>query len=329
MSKALKWLFPILLAITFFLLEVMFGSVRLPLGEVISALFGQKVSETTRLIVVESRLPRAITASLAGSGLAICGLLMQRFFQNPLAGPSVLGITSGASLGVALVVLLTGGALAAIGIVLGAFFGSMVILLIILLFALRVQRPVTLLIFGLMVGYMVSAAVILLQFGSSKEALRSFVFWGMGSFSDMKWSEISVLSVVVIAGFFWAFSLARKLDLWSLGESYARSMGLNHRQFRIGVLLLTGIITSIVTAYCGPIAFIGLAVPHLARGFWKSGKHAVLIPAVAISGMIIGLGCDLIARLPGAEGALPLNAVTSFMGAPVVIAIILKGRRVF
>lgn len=207
--------------------------------------------------------------------------------------------------------------------------GAMVVLLLIILFSTRSVSPTTLLIFGLMVGYLVGALVTILQFGSTKESLRSFVFWGMGSFADRSWVETGVLSLVVFIGAALTFLLHRQLDLWSLGEEYARSMGLNHQRFRIYILVLTGMMTGVITAYCGPIAFLGLAVPHLARGLWSSGRHRVLVPAVMITGMIVALGCDLISRLPGTEGGLPLNAVTSFLGAPVVIAIILKGRRVF
>lgn len=327
--KPLIWILPLLSIIVLFALELFLGSVALSAKEVVNALLGQSTDLTTEIIVRQARLPRAITAAMAGGGLALCGLLMQRFFQNPLAGPSVLGITSGSSLGVAFIVLLGGGAVAGLSIVLGAFVGAMAVLSIILLFAGMRRSPVTLLIFGLMVGYVVSAAVTLLQAGTTNEALRTFVFWGMGSFADLHSGEVLILTTVVLSGLLLASAMHRQLDLWSLGESYARSMGLNHKRFRFAVLLLTGLLTGVITAYCGPIAFIGLAVPHLARGLWQQGRHAVLIPAVVLSGMAIGLGCDLISRLPGTEGGLPLNAVTSFFGAPVVIAIILKGRKVF
>lgn len=318
-----------MLVIILIALELILGSVYLPVRDVWQSLTAPGENLTSDIIVRQARLPRALTALSAGGGLALCGLLMQRFFQNPLAGPSVLGITSGSSLGVALIVLLGGATFGGFSIIFGAFVGAMAVLSIILLFAGMRRSPVTLLIFGLMIGYVVSAAVTLLQAGTSSEALRSFVFWGMGSFADLTAGETLMVTVTMAGTTLIAFAMHRKLDLWSLGESYARTMGLRHRQFRLGLLLLTGVLTATITAYCGPIAFIGLAVPHLARGLWQHGRHAVLIPAVVLSGMAIGLGCDLISRLPGSEGGLPLNAVTSFFGAPVVIAIILKGRKVF
>lgn len=327
--KPFVWIVLLILLITLIALELFLGSVQLPVREVWKSLTAPGDNLTSDIIVRQARLPRALTALSAGGGLALCGLLMQRFFQNPLAGPSVLGITSGSSLGVALIILLGGVTFGSYSIVLGAFTGAMVVLSVILLFAGMRRSPVTLLIFGLMIGYVVSAAVTLLQAGTTREALRSFVFWGMGSFADLSAGQTLIITVTMAGCTLIAFTMHRQLDLWSLGESYARTMGLRHRSFRFGLLILTGILTATITAYCGPIAFIGLAVPHLARGLWQQGRHAVLIPAVVLSGMVIGLACDLISRLPGTEGGLPLNAVTSFFGAPVVIAIILRGRKVF
>ncbi len=328
-KSARNWLLAFALLLLLFIAELLFGSVRLTTAQVIDALTGRSSERVTELIVIHARLPRALTAALAGGGLALCGLLMQRFFHNPLAGPGVLGISSGASLGVALIVL-AGGALSAssFSVVTAAFTGALVVLGLILLFSLRLNSPVSLLIFGLMVGYLVSSIVTLLQAGSTSEALRAFVFWGMGSFADNSYADIALMAAIVVPGGLTAGWLHRRLDLWSLGEDYARSSGLHIGRFRMGVLITTGLITGAITAFCGPVAFIGLAVPHLARGVWQSGRHAVLIPAVIISGMVIGLACDLLTRLPE-SGSLPLNAVTSFFGAPVVIALLLKGRRVF
>lgn len=311
-----------------FAAELFLGPVALTGAEVLDALFGAESGGMHEVIVRRSRLPRALAAMTAGGGLALCGLLMQRFFHNPLAGPGVLGITSGAGLGVAIVVMSgVGGAMLSASMVGAAFAGAMVVLSLILLFSLRLNSPVSLLIFGLMVGYMVSSLVTILQAGTSSEALRAFVFWGMGSFADLHFSQLGTMAVVVVAGGLSAGWMHRSLDLWSLGEDYARSSGMNVARFRLGVLVITGIITGAVTAWCGPIAFIGLAVPHLARGLWQTGRHSVLVPAVVLSGMIVGLACDLLVRLP--DGGLPLNAVTSLFGAPVVIVLLLKGRRVF
>jgi iron complex transport system permease protein len=325
---AWKWYASVGLIAALFAAELFLGSVTLTAADVWLALKGGHPDDVSALIVKRVRLPRAFTALLGGGGLALCGLLMQAFFQNPLAGPGVLGISSGAGLGVAVVVMAGSvGMVAPVSIVAAAFIGAMAVLALILLFSKRMRSPVTLLIFGLMVGYLVSSLVTILQAGSTSEALRSFVFWGMGSFADRSASELYLMTALLVPGAVVAYSLHRQLDLWSLGEDYARTSGLNVGRFRVAVLVVSGLMTAAVTAFCGPIAFIGLAVPHLARGVWQSGRHAVLIPSVVFSGMIVGLACDLIVRLPA--GSIPLNAVTSIFGAPVVIALLLKGRRVF
>ena len=317
------------LVLLLFLLEIFIGSVPIAAADIWSVIIGESENKIHQIIVLESRVPRALTALFAGGGLALSGLLMQRFFHNPLAGPSVLGITSGSSFGVALVVLVTGSAvLSQVSIAVAAFIGAMAVLLLILVASKRIASSVTLLVLGLMIGYMVSAGVTVLQFGATKEALRSFVFWGMGSFSDLKTTEVLILGGTVLVGSSVIFMNTRKLDLFSLGNEYAYSMGLDVKKFRFVLLLVTGVLTGMVTAFCGPIAFIGLAVPHLARGLWQNGKHAVLVPAVVLSGSVIGMTCDLILRLPIGQ-SLPLNAVTSLFGAPVVIYILLKGRKVF
>lgn len=306
--------------------ELFFGQVVLAPLDVVKALVGTSDNAVTHIIVTGSRLPRALTAALAGGGLALAGLLMQQYFHNPLAGPGVLGISSGAGLGVALVVMAGLGGNSIVG---AAFAGAMAVLVLILAFARRMPQPVSLLIFGLMTGYLVSAVVTIVQAGTTSEALRSFVFWGMGSFADLSYGQVAVLALAVVPAVLLALRMHRRMDLWSLGEAYARSSGLNVARFRWEVLVATGLITGAVTAYCGPVAFIGLAVPHVARGIWQTGRHAVLVPAVVVSGMAIGLTCDLLVRLPIGAGGLPLNAVTAFFGAPVVIALLLKGRRVF
>lgn len=310
--------------------ELFLGSVHIEMQDVLASLWGSNTNPIHDIIIRESRIPRAFTALFAGGGLAMCGMLMQRFFHNPLAGPSVLGITSGASLGVALVVLITGGAVSTqFGIPFAAFSGAMGVLLLILLASTRIKSAVTLLILGLMIGYMVSAGVTVLQAGANKEAMRSFVFWGMGTFSDLQYSEVLLLGSIFLVSILLIAFNTRRLDLFSLGNEYALSMGLDVRRFRFLLLIVTGILTGIITAYCGPIAFIGLAVPHLARGIWQSGKHKVILPAVILTGMITGLVCDLLIRIPIGTSGLPLNAITSLIGAPVVIYILIKGRKVF
>lgn len=325
-AQAWRWGIALATVAVLFVAELFFGQVVLEPRDVVNALFNRSENPVAQLIVSESRLPRALTAMLAGAGLALAGLLMQRYFHNPLAGPGVLGISSGAGLGVALVVMAGLGGGSIVG---AAFAGAMAVLALVLVFARRMPQPVSLLIFGLMTGYLVSAVVTIVQAGTTSEALRSFVFWGMGSFADLNDLQVGVLALAVIPSIFLAYRMHRRMDLWSLGESYARSSGLNVARFRWEMLLATGLITGAVTAYCGPVAFIGLAVPHVARGIWQSGRHAVLVPAVVVSGMAIGLVCDLLVRLPIGAGGLPLNAVTAFFGAPVVIALLLKGRRVF
>ncbi|MDP4826643.1 MAG: iron ABC transporter permease [Flavobacteriales bacterium] len=318
------WIVAIALIPALFAVELLLGSVSLTFSEVLSALSNDEQS-LHHLIVVKSRLPRSITAMAGGGGLALCGLLMQTYFHNPLAGPSVLGVTSGASLGVAAVLLAgaTGAVLPA------AALGSLLVLLMIMLVADRLKSQVSLLIFGLMIGYLTSSVVTILQQGASKEALRSFVFWGMGSFADLNNGEATLLLTMTGLAALVAFALHRQLDVWTLGNDVAATMGVSRRRFTWQVLLITGLVAGAITAYCGPVAFLGLAVPHLARGIWQRGNHATLIPAVVLSGMAIGLACDLVSRAPGADSGFPLNAITSLVGAPVVIFVILKGRRVF
>jgi iron complex transport system permease protein len=318
------WIVAIALIPALFAVELLLGSVSLTFSEVLSA-FSNHEQSLHHLIVVQSRLPRAIAAMAGGGGLALCGLLMQTYFHNPLAGPSVLGITSGASLGVAAVLLAgaTGAVLPA------AAVGSFLVLLMIMFVADRLRSQVSLLIFGLMIGYLTSSVVTILQQGASKEALRSFVFWGMGSFADLNNGEAILLLTMTGLAALVAFAMHRQLDVWTLGNDVASTMGVSRRLFTWQVLLITGLVAGVITAYCGPVAFLGLAVPHLARGIWQRGNHAVLIPAVVISGIVIGLVCDLISRAPGADSGFPLNAITSLVGAPVVIFVILKGRRVF
>ena len=326
MTPSLRWILTVAGVLALFAAELFFGQVALAPADVLRALLGASTNSVTEVIVTGSRVPRALTALLAGGGLALAGLLMQRYFHNPLAGPGVLGISSGAGLGVALVVMAGLGGSSVVG---AAFAGAMGVLALILAFARRMPQPVSLLIFGLMTGYLVSAVVTIVQTGTTSEALRSFVFWGMGSFADLNYAQLGLLAIAVVFSVAFTWHMHRQLDVWSLGEAYARSSGLNVVRFRWSILLSTGIITGAVTAYCGPVAFIGLAVPHLARGIWQCGRHAVLVPAVVITGMAVGLACDLLVRLPIGQGGLPLNAVTAFFGAPVVIALLLKGRRVF
>lgn len=319
------------------LAELILGSVHVPFSQVWAILCGgegDKASYST--IVLDSRLPRTLTGILAGAGLAMSGLLMQTYFRNPLAGPSVLGISSGASLGVALLVMLAGGTgvlykLAGIGgylaVALAAGLGAFAALALILWVARRMSSAVTLLIFGLMLGYLTSAIIIVLQKGATQGSLQAFVFWGMGSFANTIGTGLAVLSSAVGIGLLTVLTFARSLNAMLLGRDYATSMGVNVKRVEVLLLLSTGLLAGVVTAFCGPIAFLGLAVPHLARGVMKSSDHLWLIPSVLLVGMALALGCDLISRVPLAHGHIPLNAVTSIVGAPIILWIIVRNKR--
>lgn len=319
-----------------FLLETMLGPVNIPLVEVVDIIQGQEPEKPQwTSIVMHSRIPRALTALVAGAMLAWSGVLMQTLFRNALAGPSVLGITSGASLGVAIMTMLAGalgwfaqstGVRADLAVVIAAMIGAFSILGLVLLVSSRLKDPVTLLIFGLMIGYITSALVSILQFEASSESLRSFVMWGMGTFAKVRGLNLWVLAGLGSIGLFTSIFLIQSLNLLLLGESYASSMGVRVKRLRLLIIILTGLMAGSVTAYCGPIAFLGLAIPHLARGLFKTSDHRVLLPAVILLGAFVGMFCDLVSRGAFGGDGLPLNAVTSILGAPVVIYVIFKRR---
>jgi iron complex transport system permease protein len=321
----------------FFTLELLFGSVILQAREVLNVLTGRPVDaekEYVREILVLSRIPRALTSLVAGASLALCGLLMQTFFRNPLAGPSVLGVSSGASLGVTLAIAGSGG----LGFALGSFFeslaisfaamlGAFAIMAAILAVAMRLRDNASLLIFGLMLGYLCSSLIILVEYGASKEALRGMIVWGMGSFAVAGKDGIMIMALATAGLYIWCSLNARHFNIMLLGEDYSQSMGLNYRRMRIALLTAAGAAAGIITAFCGPVAFLGLSVPHLARALFRTANHRILVPATALAGALIALGCDLISRLPGSADTLPLNAVTSMVGAPVVIYLLVQGVR--
>lgn len=325
------------LSVTLFLLNLIFGSVNIPFEAVVKIIFGDvAVNDSWRLIVLKSRLPQTVTAILAGAGLAVGGLQMQTLFRNPLAGPSILGISSGAGLGVALVLLLAGKiggvALSHLGwtghlsVALAAFAGASLVLTLILFLSRHLKDNAMLLIVGIMVGYAASALVGILKFYSMKEDVHAYVIWGLGSFSTVSWSQMGVLFPVVMLGLVGSFFLVKPLNVMLLGDQYAGNLGINIKVSRLLIILCTGLLTATITAFCGPIAFLGLAVPHLTKGLFRTSDHKVLIPAVVLAGIAVALFSNLIARLPGFDGALPINAVTSMIGAPVVIWVILKGK---
>ncbi len=320
-----------------FALNLMIGSVTIPLRDFWQVLLGHG-DETARTIIMDYRLPQAITALFAGIGLSVSGLLMQTLFRNPLADPSILGISSGASLGVAVVVLLTGHlsgmavstmpGWSTIGVTLAAFAGAFIVLLLILALSSRLKSMVSLILVGIMIAYIAGSVTDVLKFFSQKEDVHTFVIWGFGSFSNVGKSQLGYLSITVTAGAIVAFILSKSLNLFLLGERYAENLGLNIRRTSLLTILISGFLMAVITAFCGPIAFIGLAVPHLARFTYHTSNHFTLIPTTAVIGMDLALLCNLIARLPGFDGNLPINSVTALIGAPIVIYVIFHRQKV-
>ncbi len=322
------WSLSVLLLVVLFLLSLAFGTVAIPLSEIGTVLMGAGSDKLYQTIIIESRLPRAVTALLGGAGLSLAGVLMQTLFRNPLAGPSVMGLTSGASLAVAILTLGASGILLSpYSLVIAAILGSTAVLIIILAVAKRFADISTVLIVGLMLSFFTSAIVGFLQSMSSDAALKNFVFWGFGSFADVSLHRLPLFAVPILAAFCIAPILIKPLNAILLGELHAESMGIRVRRLRISVMLITGVLTGVVTAFCGPVAFIGLAAPHLARMLFRAVDHRLIMPSALVLGGALGLACDLIARLPGLAGALPLNTVCAFMGAPVVIYLIFAGRK--
>ena len=327
----------IIVGIILFILNLFVGSVTVPLDEIFKVLLKENSDNTLNVIIFNYRLPQALTALLAGAALAVAGLLMQTLFRNPLADPSMLGISSGASLGVGIVILLTGaisgtavssfGWWSTIGVSLAAFIGAVLVLFVMLAFSSRMKNMTTLIIIGLMIAYLAGSITDILKFFSLKEDIHAFVIWGMGSFSGVGTSKMPIFAISIIIGLFVTFFLSKNLNILLLGEMYAENLGLNIRKNSVIIILVSGYLTAIVTAYCGPIAFVGLAMPHIARFLFKSSDHRLLIPATMLIGMDMALVCNLIARMPGFDGNLPINAVTAFIGAPVVISVILKSRK--
>jgi iron complex transport system permease protein len=285
-----------------------------------------------RYIVMESRLPQAITAMLCGGGLAVSGLLLQTAFRNPLAGPSIFGINSGAGLGVALVMLLLGGSLSIgsvsmtgfVAVLMAAFVGAMAVMTLIFFFSTIVRNHVMLLIIGIMIGYISNSAISLLNFFATDEGVKSYMVWGMGSFGNVSMDQMPVFALVTLLGLAGAMLLIKPLNALMLGDRYAENLGVNILRTRNWLLIVTGVLTAITTAFCGPVAFIGLAVPHIVRLLFVTDNHRVLMPATALTGAVIALLCNLTCFLPGEAGVIPLNAVTPLIGAPVIIYVILK-----
>lgn len=341
MNRKTKILLMILLAlsiIVILILNLLLGTVMIPAGDVIDILLGnQNDNRIWTNIVMKSRLPQSLTAAMAGAGLAVSGLLMQTVFRNPLAGPSVLGISSGASLGVACVVLLSGsiggvalsklGVIGEVTITLSAIIGSLLIMALISYVARKVRGNVTLLIMGVMIGYIANAIIGVLKFFSAEEDIRAYVIWGLGSFSRVSGGQTTVFIGLMLILLPTAFFLIKTLNLLLLGDSYARNLGLNIKRARLFVIGCSGILVAVVTAYCGPIVFLGLAVPHICRGLFHTSNQTTILPASLLGGASLALLCNLIARLPGFEGALPVNSVTALVGAPVVMWVLVNKRK--
>lgn len=324
--------------LVFFILNMVLGTVSIPVGSVWNILFGVKEESIIwQNIIWKSRFPQTLTALVAGAGLSISGLQMQTLFRNPLAGPSELGISSGASLGVAFIILLSGslagtalikmGLFGEIAISVAAVIGAMAVMMLIITISQYVKGNVILLIIGVMIGYIATAIIGVLKFFSNDEDVRAYVIWGLGSFSKVSGNQVYTFVAIMAVLIPLSFLFIKTLNLMLLGEGYARNLGLNIRRARLYVIICSCIITAIITAYCGPIVFLGLAVPHLCRTIFVSSDHRILMPAVTLTGASLALFCNLVARMPGFEGALPINSVTALIGAPIVISVLFRKRK--
>lgn len=323
----------VVLLFLLFMLNIFCGAVDVPFVEVFKALAGESTNEMWRLIVVETRLPQAIVALLAGAAISVAGLILQTLFNNPLAGPEVLGINSGAGLGVALVMLLSHGAVVSgalggfVAVLLGAFIGALLVIALILSLSSVLKNKLYLLIAGVAISYLVSSVISVLNYFATSEGVHSYMIWGMGSFGavsmgQMMWFALPLLLLLAVALF-----MMKPLNALLLGDDYAANLGVDVMGTRVVLLAVTGLLTAVVTAFCGPVAFIGLAVPHIARLFLKTGNHCLLLPATMIVGASVALLCNLLTMLPGESGLLPLGAITPLVGAPVIIYVVLKDCR--
>ena len=339
MPKGLKYsLLFVILIIILFTANLFLGSVSIPFQSVVDILLGnQAEKQAWSHIILDSRLPQAITALLTGGALAVSGLLLQTAFRNPLADPGILGISAGANLGVAIVILLFGSSIGSVGsfdlsysmsIVIGAFFGSVLILAIIMGFASIIRNNVMLLIIGIMVGYLTSSVISILKFWSTTENAYSFMIWGMGDFSGVSTDQLFFYSIVIGIGLFISILLIKPLNALLLGERYAANLGVNIKLVRFLLLLCAGLLTAVTCAFCGPVAFIGLAVPHIARLLLGTANHKSLLPVTILIGSAMALMCNIISVLPGASGMLPLNAITPIFGAPVILYVIINQKRI-
>lgn len=333
----LKIILLVVVIMVLFMLNLFEGSIRIPASDVVNILLGQTdgVKPSWRYIVIESRLPQAITAVLCGGALSTSGLMLQTAFRNPLADPSIFGISSGAGLGVALTMLLLGGSLSLgslqvggfVAVIAAAFIGAMTVTAVIFSFSTIVKNNVMLLIIGIMIGYLASSAITLLNFFATDEGVKSYMVWGMGSFGGVTMKHMPVFASATLLGMAAAMMLIKPLNALMLGDRYAENLGVNIRRTRNLLLAATGLLTAITTAFCGPVSFIGLAVPHIARLIFRTDNHLLLLPATLLCCSVIALVCNAICFLPGESGVIPLGAVTPLMGAPVIIYVIMRGRK--
>lgn len=340
MKKQAPLFYSILIILLFllFLGNLAYGAVSIPIGQVIDILMGKEVERAAwHNIVMSARLPQAVTALLAGASLATSGLLLQTLFRNPLAGPSILGISDGANLGVAIVMLYLGGSLRQLtgwavsgylAVILAAFAGACLILGIIIFFSSRVKSNVMLLIIGIMIGYLASSVISILNYYAAADKVHTFVMWGLGNFSGVSVDQLPWFAFFSFIGLFFAILLIKPLNALLLGELYAANLGIKIKTTRILILICTGLLTAVVTAFCGPVSFIGLAVPHIARLMLGSSNHKMLVPVTMLCGSCIALLCNMLMVIPGTNIILPLNAVTPILGAPVIIYVIVNRKNI-
>lgn len=330
------------LILLLFIANIFLGSVKIPAQEIVDILLGRDCSrESWYFIIINSRIPQAVTALLCGASLAVSGLMLQTVFANPLAGPSILGISSGANLGVAIVMLCAGGTIPFLNssassispqfslftlIIFAAFLGSMAVMALILFFSSFIHNNLALLIIGIMIGYVTTSAISLLNFFSTAEGVHSYVIWGMGNFGGVSLQWLPVFAIMSILGLSMAALLIKPLNALLLGNQYAINLGINIRRTRNLLIISTGLLTALTTAFCGPIAFFGLAIPHIARMLLGTNNHKPLMPVTILTGSALALFCNLICTLPGENGIIPLNAITPLLGAPIIVYVTIKSK---
>lgn len=325
-------------SVVLFLLDLFLGSVQIPFQSIINILTNSGTEkESWQIIVLNSRLPKALAAILCGSALSVSGLQMQTLFRNPLAGPYILGISSGAGLGVAIFIMglsVLGISVSSLhffgsyGLIVFSFLGSLMVLLLLLASIYRIKDMMTVLILGIMLGSIITSFIAIIQYFSYDSQLKSFVMWTMGDLSSINLNQILIITPILFLGLGWSYVISKQLNLYLLGEDYAKTIGLNVRRFQLNVVIITALLTGVVTAYCGPIGFIGIIVPHLARLLGKTSNHKILIPFSILIGVNVLLFADIVSVLPNSEMVLPINAISSFIGIPIIIWIIFKNKRI-